>query len=166
MGKNAKYVMWALAAVAIVAVGFMLFRPAGGGGEGQGVVDVDATRMAELAAEGVRVIDVRTPGEFAMGRIPGAENVPMNEIEAAAQTWDKTEPVAIYCATGSRSISVVQYLEQLGFSTIYHYADGVVTWQGDLETGTNSATPAPTPAPSGGSQTQAGPVLYEFFTDS
>ena len=161
MGKNGKYIVWGLAALAILALGFALFQPTGGGdAAGQGVVDVDAARMAELVAEGVRVVDVRTPGEFEAGHIAGSENVPMNEVEAAVATWDKTEPVAIYCATGSRSISVVQYMEQLGFSTVYHYASGVVTWEGDLDRGTAVAQ-----APPVAEEVLDSPVLYEFYTD-
>jgi rhodanese-related sulfurtransferase len=161
MGKNGKYIVWGLAALAILALGFTLFQPAGDGDAvGQGVVDVDAARMGELVAEGVRVVDVRTPGEFEAGHITGSENIPMNEIEAAVATWDKTEPVAIYCATGSRSISVVQYMEQLGFSTVYHYASGVVTWAGDLDRGTAVAQ-----APPIAEETLDSPVLYEFYTD-
>ena len=35
------------------------------------------------------VLDVRTEGEYQAGHIPGTELVPMNQVQAAAQTWNK-----------------------------------------------------------------------------
>jgi rhodanese-related sulfurtransferase len=134
MGKNIKYVVWIVVAIVVGGLAFALFRPADEGG--RGVQDVDAARMSELVAQGVRVIDVRTGGEFEGGRIPGAENVPMDQLESASQSWDRTQPVAVYCATGSRSSSAVQYLEQQGFETIYHFANGIASWNGETERGT------------------------------
>jgi rhodanese-related sulfurtransferase len=152
-----KIAIWVGVAIAIVAVGFLVFRPAGE----TGVVDVDAQRMQELVDEGVRVIDVRTEGEYQAGHIPGAELVPMNQVTAAAEGWDKTEPIAIYCATGSRSIEVVNYLAEQGFETVYHYASGIVTWEGEVETGGTVAATEPTTT-----ETSGIPVMYEFYTDS
>ena len=62
-----------------------MLRPAGGG---SGLTDVNAQKMQELVDQGVRVVDVRTEGEYVVGHIPGAELVPMNQVPAAAATWD------------------------------------------------------------------------------
>ena len=152
-----KIAIWVGVAIVLVVVGFLVFKPAGGG---SGVVDVDAQEMQELVDEGVLVVDVRTEGEYQAGHIPGAELVPINDIPAVSQGWDKTEPIAIYCATGSRSIEVVNYLAEQGFETIYHYASGIVTWEGEVESGA-PAVAAPAPA-----ETSGIPVMYEFYTDS
>jgi len=151
-----KIAIWVGVAAVIVVIGFLVLKPAAA----TGVIDVDAQKVQELMDDGVRVIDIRTPGEYEAGHIVGSELVPMNELPTESQAWDKTEPVIIYCATGSRSVEVVNYLAEQGFDTIYHYASGIVTWDGEVERGTASAVPVP-PVEAPGV-----PVMYEFYTDS
>lgn len=149
-----KLLIWGgVAAVAIVAL-VMVLRPAGGG-----VQDVSPQRAAEIVAEGVRVIDVRTPGEFEASSIPGAENVPMDQLAAVAAGWDHSEPLLVYCTTGARSTQAVQYLESQGFKTVYHLADGIIAYEGDLERGSEVASMPDDVQPT------ATPVMYEFYTD-
>lgn len=150
--NNAKIAVWVVAAIVVVGLGALILAPQ------SGVENVDGARMDELAAQGVRLIDVRTAGEFEMGHIAGAENVPMSALEAAAPTWDASQPLAVYCATGERSISAVQYLQELGFSTLYHFDAGLVAYAGQLEGGQALAV-API------EETLESPVLYEFYTD-
>jgi rhodanese-related sulfurtransferase len=114
--------------------------------------------MDELAAEGVRIVDVRTVGEFEMGHIAGAENVPISGFEGAAGTWDTAQPIAVYCTTGERSITAVQLLQSMGFETVYHFNEGLVAYAGELEGG---QTVAQAPI----DETLETPVLYEFYTD-
>ena len=151
--KNSKIIIWGLAAAVVVTLGFLIMRPAGG------VKNVDPAEFQQLMADGVRVIDVRTPGEFESARIPGAENVPMNMLEAEAATWDTSQPVAVYCATGSRSIDAVEFLAAQGFSTIYHLSAGIVAWNGPVEQGEAAAVAASDVEVTGT------PVMYEFYTD-
>ena len=153
--KNSKLIIWALVAAVVVAVGFLIMRPAGGG-----VEDVGSAEMQALIDQGVRVIDVRTPGEFAAGRIPGAENVPVNEIEAFSAGWDRNQPIAIYCAVGDRSDSAVEYLAGQGFGTIYHFAEGIVAWTGQVESGQAVAS-----AHAVSIETSGTAVMYEFYTN-
>jgi rhodanese-related sulfurtransferase len=170
-GKN--IAIWVVVAAAIVAVGFLILRPATGS---TGVVNVDAQEAEELVADGVRTIDVRTPGEYDTARIPGAENVPVQAVEAASASWDPSEPILIYCATGSRSAGVVDYLAEQGFETIYHLDAGVVTWQGEIEKGVatagttsdaqDSATAPAEAETQTADETTAIPVMYEFYTDT
>lgn len=158
--KNPKIILWVVVAIAVVAVVALLMRPAGSGG--QGVVNVDSAKLQELsAAGGVRIIDVRTPGEFEAAHIPGAENVPVETVASALAAWDKAQPIAVYCATGSRSVTAVQALEQAGFTTIYHLNAGIVSWQGDIQTGAAVASTTTPPA----AKPTATPVMYEFYTD-
>lgn len=127
----------------------------------EGTVNVDAAKAAELIADSaVHVVDVRTAGEFAAGHLAGAENAPVDQLQAAAASWDKSQPLLVYCATGNRSSSAVQQLQQMGFKTIYHMNQGIVSWQGDLDTGASQPV-AQAPV----AQTSGKAVMYEFFTD-
>src|SRR5512133_94677 len=95
--NRSKWMIWALAgALALgVAVSAAGCAPAPG--------DVSNAQFEQIRKSGVRIVDVRTEGEFEGGYIEGAENVPLSEFEGAAATWDKTAPIGLYCATGSRS---------------------------------------------------------------
>lgn len=153
---NSKTIMWVIVGVAVAAAAFFLFRPAGGGG----VQNVDAAEAAAAIAKGdVRVIDVRTAGEFQMGHISGAENVPIDQLAASMGSWDRSQKLLVYCATGARSATAVQTLSGAGFTDILHLAAGIQSWQGELEKGQAAADPAPSGVPSGT------PVMYEFYTD-
>lgn len=156
---GAPILVWAIVAVAAVALGWLLFSP--GGGSGGGLQNVDAAKMAELAAGGdVTVLDVRTQGEYEAGHIPGAVNMPVDQLQALASSLDPAAPVAVYCATGSRSASAVQYLEQAGFKTIYHFDQGMVAWTGEVENGAVASAPVAVDE-----DPLESPVLYEFYTD-
>jgi len=159
MNKNAKYVIWAVAALAVIGLGFLLFSPSGGGGGAQ-VEVVSGDQLATLAADGVRVIDVRTAGEYEAGHVPGAENIAVDQLAGSLGSLDPQAPVAVYCATGSRSSAAVETLKQAGFTKIYHFDQGMVAWTGDVEQGASVAA-----APPVDQKPTATPVMYEFYTD-
>jgi rhodanese-related sulfurtransferase len=83
-----------------------------------GIVDARAARA--LVAGGVRVVDVRTPAEFADGHVPGAINIPFDEIgRRAAEIGPKGTPVLLYCRSGRRSGIAADTLRGLGFDRLY-----------------------------------------------
>ena len=154
---KSKWVIWGVVAVALVVGLFLLMRPASGGGKG--VVNVDAAKVQELVDSGdARIVDVRTAAEYEGGHLKNAENVPVDQLASAASGWDRSEPLLVYCATGARSASAASQLQSMGFKTIYDFSQGLVAWQGDLETGAQVAQNEPI-------QTSGKPVMYEFFTD-
>ncbi|MEU8518988.1 rhodanese-like domain-containing protein [Streptomyces sp. NBC_01216] len=63
------------------------------------------------------VIDVRTPGEYAAGHVPGARNIPLDRIEEAAaalRAAAERQPLLIVCASGARSSRGCGRLAALG----------------------------------------------------
>jgi peroxiredoxin family protein/rhodanese-related sulfurtransferase/TusA-related sulfurtransferase len=77
--------------------------------------------------EGARLIDVRTPDEFAIWHIPGAENVPLATIREASKDWDKAHPIRLYCAVGFRSYLADRALVQRGFKDVATLSGGTTT---------------------------------------
>jgi rhodanese-related sulfurtransferase len=150
---NPKLVLWVSIAVVIVVVIALASRPAG-----SDVQNVDAAGVKSAAAAGAQLIDVRTPGEFQMGHVAGAINVPLDQFEAAAQGWDKELTYVVYCATGSRSTTAIQTMQALGFTSIKHFAAGLQAWDGGLEKGSASSAEK--------IETSGKPVLVEFYTDT
>lgn len=148
-----KTLMWVIAAVAIVAVGALLLRPSGGGTQ-----NVDAAGAQKAIDSGAQVVDVRTAGEFQMGHIPGAINVPVDVLEEQAQSWNKGATYLVYCATGERSQTAMEIMQALGFTDLKHFNAGIVAWPGELQTGGSTSSQT--------IETAGKPVMVEFFTDS
>ena len=66
-----------------------------------------------------KIIDVRTSEEFGEEAYPGAINIPVNQIQARIEEFgDKTKPVIVYCASGSRSAYAAMILKSLGYSDV------------------------------------------------
>ncbi len=59
------------------------------------------------------VLDVRTPGEFATGHVPGAINIAVNELSARSTEVPLDKHVLIVCRTGSRAGVAYGILEPL-----------------------------------------------------
>ncbi len=81
------------------------------------------------AIEGGRLIDVRTPEEFAIWHIPGAENVPLADLRTVTSDWDLDEPLRLYCAVGFRSYLAYRLLVQRGFTDVRTLSGGSHTFR-------------------------------------
>jgi rhodanese-related sulfurtransferase len=97
------------------------------------VQTVAATRAAEViedAPDGLVVLDIRTPEEFAAGHIAGAVNVDYYEASFRDQldALDKDVPYVMYCRSGSRSSDARGIMEELGFQEVYELDGGVLSW--------------------------------------
>jgi rhodanese-related sulfurtransferase len=94
-----------------------------------GVVD-GATAQA-LAAAGARLVDVRTPGEYATGHLPGAVNVPYDQVAARLdELGPRDGAIVLYCRSGRRTGIAAATLQQLGFTRVYDL-QGMTNWPGD-----------------------------------
>jgi rhodanese-related sulfurtransferase len=85
---------------------------------------------AEIDRGGARLIDVRTPREYAAGHIPGSENIDWTspDFEAAFARLDPATPVLLYCLVGGRSEQAKEYLAGKGFR-VKHLAEGYSAWK-------------------------------------
>lgn len=63
------------------------------------------------------IVDVRTPGEYMGGNVPGSINIPLQEIEKRIDELKQlTTPLVLCCASGGRSAVATQFLTKAGFS--------------------------------------------------
>lgn len=89
---------------------------------------VDALR-AELAARAdIQVLDVRRPGEFQAGHIPGAVNLPLDRLERERTRLDPARPTAVVCAGGYRSSAAAGLLARQRFGELYNVVGGTSAW--------------------------------------
>lgn len=92
--------------------------------------EISASKVQALPEGSYRLLDVRTNSEFQTCHIPGAVNVPLDQISryrdrlTAAQ-----EPVVVVCQLGGRAKQAQDKLSQGGGSGFHVLAGGMVAWQ-------------------------------------
>lgn len=69
----------------------------------EAVLTAGELKMMVDAGEPVQVIDVRSPREFEEGHVPGAVNLPMEQVEARLADLRNHEPVVLVCQSGRRA---------------------------------------------------------------
>jgi ArsR family transcriptional regulator len=53
--------------------------------------------MRRVRNEGVTLLDVRPPDEFALGHLPGAVNIPLRTLKARIDELDRSREIVAYC---------------------------------------------------------------------
>jgi rhodanese-related sulfurtransferase len=76
---------------------------------------VDLTQAKGRVAKGARWLDVRFPAEYQHDGLPGALNIPLNELRDALATLPRDTEYIAYCQTGRRSSAAAFLLSQRGF---------------------------------------------------
>jgi len=67
------------------------------------------------------IVDVRSSWEFEMEHVPGAKNIPLEEVAAKVEEFKTyNSPVVLYCRSGNRSGMAVSILKQNGLSEVYN----------------------------------------------
>lgn len=86
---------------------------------------------ARLADPSIRLLDVRTPGEFETAHIAGAYNVPLDtlhehatEIRAGVRA-----PIVLVCQSGGRARKAEEALRSAGMGRLHVLDGGVAAWQ-------------------------------------
>jgi molybdopterin/thiamine biosynthesis adenylyltransferase/rhodanese-related sulfurtransferase len=94
--------------------------------------EVDTAEADELRARpGAVVLDVREPDEYEQGAIPGAVHIARGTLESGIEGRipDKSTPLIVHCAGGTRSAFAAQTLAQLGYTDVVSVAGGFNKWK-------------------------------------
>jgi rhodanese-related sulfurtransferase len=78
--------------------------------------------------EHLYVLDVRTPQEYAEGHVPGAVNVPQDQLASRLAEVPKDKDVVIYCRSGRRSALAADVLAANGYSRLSHLEGDMNAW--------------------------------------
>lgn len=97
-------------------------------GRGPGVPRITAREAQEKLKAGAVMIDVRTPLERKMNKIPGSQGLPLAELARRWESLPKDKPIICQCESGSRSQQAAEFLAQKGFE-VYNLAGGISAWQ-------------------------------------
>ncbi|MEQ6168583.1 rhodanese-like domain-containing protein [Ekhidna sp. MALMAid0563] len=91
---------------------------------------ISAEKLIELKAEGIKVVDIRTKGEYDQGHIPGVIHIDFlgDGFLERMKKEGTSEPIIIHCASGGRSAKAAKILKETGFERVYDYSGGFKEW--------------------------------------
>lgn len=75
------------------------------------------------------VLDVRSPGEFAAGHVPGALNIPHDRIGEHLADVPRDKDVVLYCQSGRRAGIAAQVLAEQGYTRLFHLEGDIAAWK-------------------------------------
>ena len=78
-------------------------------------------------SDGAIVVDVREPGEYLGGHVPGATLVPMGQLPSRMSELPRGMPIYLICASGNRSLSTASYLTRAGYDA-HSVTGGTGAW--------------------------------------
>jgi rhodanese-related sulfurtransferase len=95
------------------------------------VTSISAVELHEQRVSGAApvVIDVRTPDEYASGHIPGAVNIPFDQVTERIGEIEAPHGYALYCMVGPRARKGESALLAAGYEKIFHLEGGFSAWQ-------------------------------------
>ena len=102
------------------------------------VMGVQELPPRDLAArlqqrEDVDLIDVREPYEWRIGRIDGAQLMPLGGIYAWAAKLDPNREIVLYCHHGQRSRAAADFLYGQGFTRVSNLTGGIDRWSAEVD---------------------------------
>ncbi|HET9694739.1 MAG TPA: rhodanese-like domain-containing protein [Steroidobacteraceae bacterium] len=74
------------------------------------------------------VLDVRTPQEYAEGHVPGAVNVPHDQLASRLAEVPKDKDVVLYCRSGRRAGLAADLLKANGYTRLSHLEGDMQAW--------------------------------------
>ena len=98
--------------------------------------EISAAELHDLLGSGaVRVVDIRSPGEFARGHVPGSENVPFAELTARIEEFTGDDHVVTVCPHGKASVQAARLIGSYeGFDgRVVSLAPGIEGWAEEYE---------------------------------
>lgn len=89
-------------------------------------------RLGDTAGSDPTLIDVRTPAEFEAGHIPGAVNIPLDELKTSLDDVCRAltdHDVVLVCRSGQRAGQAQEALHGAGLGASTVLSGGIVDWE-------------------------------------
>jgi rhodanese-related sulfurtransferase len=94
----------------------------------------DLAAQLQLKPEGLILLDVREPWEYATAQIAGSKSMPMGEIPSRAfQELDPEAHIITVCHAGVRSLNVAVWLRNQGFEKVQSLGGGIDAWSREID---------------------------------
>ena len=121
---------WVLFALALVIIGALigteLMHRMGG------VKPLDPTQVTQLINhQDALLVDLRSDADYRAGHISNARHIPFGELKQRVKELAKfkTQPVVLYCSTGTQTGSAGKILKKEGFTSLHQLRGGLRAWQ-------------------------------------
>ena len=85
--------------------------------------------LRDIEMENKFLLDVRTSDEFALGTLPGAVNIPLDELRDRLTELPKDRMIYTFCAVGVRGYLAYRILTQHGFEKVRNLSGGFKTYR-------------------------------------
>ena len=96
-------------------------------------ITVQELKAMQDKKEDFQLIDIREEYEFDICNL-GGELIPMGDIMDNIDKVSKDKKVVVHCRSGKRSASVIQMLEQQGFTNLINLKGGIMAWAEEIDT--------------------------------
>ncbi len=80
-----------------------------------------------------KLLDVRTPDEFEIARLEGAQLMTQELMQEMMSSWDKSTPLVTCCHHGVRSLEAASYLIGHGFTNVRSLQGGIDAWSQEID---------------------------------
>jgi len=77
----------------------------------------------------LQVLDVRSPGEWKKGHVPGARHIFVPELRDRINELDRNKPTAVYCGSGYRASIATSILKPQGFNELWNVPGSWEAWK-------------------------------------
>ncbi len=91
-------------------------------------LDIAGLQNALSSLQGLQLVDVRQPGETALGHIDGATIIPLTRLVEQLDSLDASAPTIVYCAGGYRSSIAASTMIAHGFADVSDVLGGYGAW--------------------------------------
>jgi molybdopterin/thiamine biosynthesis adenylyltransferase/rhodanese-related sulfurtransferase len=98
-------------------------------------INISVTELARLQGEGQgpQLLDVRTPREWEVARLAGAQLLPLQQLPQRWQEIDPASEVVVYCHHGHRSARAVDFLRRAGLRRVRNLTGGIDAWSREVD---------------------------------
>jgi len=77
----------------------------------------------------LQLVDVRGPGEWKKGHVPGARHIFVPELRTRLGELDRNKPTVVYCGSGYRSSIAASILKPAGFAELWNVPGSWEAWK-------------------------------------
>jgi len=97
-------------------------------------LEITPAETAELLKSGkIKLLDVRTPEEYAIASVAGSMLVSQNLAQEILQSWPKDTAIVTMCHRGMRSLDAAAYLRGHGFANTKSMSGGIDAWSLNID---------------------------------
>ncbi len=136
LGKINPRIFWTTLCICAVSLVTGCGGPQADGGASSSNNQVDEQLLLDYLADNSRValIDARSPKEFSAQHIPGAVNLPYDELDQHQTLLprEKDKPIVIYCRSGKRAGILGEELQTLGYSNVHVLPREQIFWNDEV----------------------------------